>query len=292
MKPFAFYSQNISTGALPSVKDSRDVKDTTLSGVLPQNINYDTHIDMIEVEHQKKIGICTAYLKSYVEYLYYLKTGKYTRLSAAFLYIVTKRYIDQNKFEGSSPRSALKALMKYGVCRESVFPTNTDLTHEQFVNQHIPKEAFDDALSFRIGGYISIPNEQSFMAYALDKYKLLYVRFELGKEWYTDINGRITWDKSAVLPLRKPESIISGHAVLLSGYEIKDGAFKWKGRNSWSEAWADKGNFFGFTPYEPTECWAITLESVQTLKESPSPVVHSNVLKSFMELLRSIGVIK
>jgi hypothetical protein len=292
MKPFAFYTQGIAAGALPSTKDTRDVKDTTLSGVLPLSVNYDTHIDMIEVEHQKKIGICTSYLKSYVEYLYYLKTGKYTRLSAAFLYIVTKRYIDQNKYEGSSPRSALKALMKYGVCRESVFPTNTDLTHEQFVTQDIPKEAFNDALSYRIGGYISIPTEQSLMAYALDKYKLLYTRFELGEEWYTDINGKITWDKNLILPLRGPKTVISGHAVLLSGYEIKDGTFKWKGRNSWSDAWADRGNFYGFSPYQPTECWAITLESVEPLKPTISPTVNDGVLRAFLKVLRSIGVIK
>lgn len=280
------------TGAIASKKDKRDIVDTTLSGPILDNYNYDTQIDIIETEYQKKIGICTSYLKSYVEYLYYLKTGKYTRLSAGFLYLVTKRFIDQNRQEGSQLRSVLKAITKFGVCTEAVFPTNTDLTHDQFLDQAIPQAAFNDALNYRIGGYVSIPAEQSFMAYALDKYKLLYVRFDLGEEWYTATDGRISWDKKDILPLRSPRWLISGHAVLLSGYEIKDGTFKWKGRNSWSRAWGDDGNFFGYLPYRPTECWAITLDSVVPLKEINSPMIEESVWRRFMETLRALKIIK
>jgi len=283
----------IATGAFESKKDTRDIKDTTLSGVLSENYNYDTHIDVLETENQKKLGICTSYIKSYIEYLYFLKTGSYTRLSAGFLYLVTKRYIDLNNDEGSSPRSALKAALKYGVCKESVFPTNVDVSYEDFMKQNIPAVAFNDALNYRIGGYISIPTDPSFIAYALDKYKLLYVRMLLGKEWYTDIKGNITWDKNKILPLRSPVQAISGHAVLLSGYEIKEGKFKWKGRNSWSRLWADNGNFFGFEPYMPTECWAVTLESITPLKDVPnSPKIDDSTWRMFMVLLRKLKVIK
>lgn len=274
------------TGALPSKIDPRDVKDTSLTLSYPYPSEYETFIDMLEVEDQEKIGICTSYLKTYIEYLYFKKTGKYVRLSAAFLYIITKLYIDKNMQEGSQLRSALKAAQKYGVCTEATFPTNVNMTHAQFLSQSIPKEAWNEALNYRIGGYINIPIEKSLLAAAIHKYGMLYARMEVGSSWWTP-----SWHWKDILPLRKPSSVVSGHAVNHHGYEISDKT-KIRGRNSWGKEWALMGNFYYFMEdYMPTEAWAITLESVMPMVDN-TPLISDSMWRKLIAIFRDLKIIK
>jgi len=282
----------ISTGASKSTVDPRDIQDLSLFSPLTGDYDIYTHIDMLNVEHQKKVGACTAALKSYIEYLYFLKTGKYVRLSMAFLYIVTKIYIDKNYIEGSSLRSAINASMKYGVCTEDTMPSNFELTHEQFLSQRIPDNAWNEALGYRIGGYVSIPIEQSLIVAALDKYKLLYVRYEVGEEWYTSITGVITWAKELILPLRSPKKVISGHAVILNRAKLGNKVEN-HGRNTWSRLWGNNGDFYTFYEnYKPTEAWAVTLESQMPLVKPAGPVIQEKDWRKLLELLRFLKLIK
>jgi hypothetical protein len=287
----------IGFGADPSKADKRDARDAELSLAYPFAAAYDTHIDMLNVEYQRKVGACTASLKSYVEYLYYRKTGKYVRLSMAFLYVVTKLYIDQNLTEGSSLRSALKAAQKYGVATEDSFPTDFTKSHAEFLMQPIPKGAWDSALEYRIGGYVSIPVERSCMAAAIDKYGLLYARYEVGSEWYTAKDGRVSWRKEDVLPLRAPKSVISGHAIILSGYDLTSEKAAIRGRNTWSDQWADRGNFLAYhEDYPITEAWAVTLDSVMPFVAPAVPgeqkVVDEKTWRGILAILRKFNIIK
>jgi len=283
-------------GAEPSKIDRRDATDAEVTLAYPYPLSSDTHIDMLHVEYQRKVGACTASLKSYVEYLYYVKTGRYVRLSMAFLYIVTKLYIDQNGNEGSSLRSALKAAQRYGVCTEEAFPSDFTLTHAQFLAQAMPARAWTEALNYRIGGYLSIPVERSLLAAALDKYGLLYARYEVGQEWYTAKDGRVSWRKEDVLPLRSPKSVLSGHAIILSGYDLSSERAGIKGRNTWSDQWADRGNFLAYhEDYPITEAWAVTLDSVMPLMAPPKPgepTVSEATWRGLLALLRKFNIIK
>lgn len=282
---------DIAFGATPSKADARDARDESIALAYPYPLTSETHIDMLHVEHQRKVGACTACLKSYIEYLYFIKTGRYVRLSMAFLYIVTKLYVDRNFTEGSSLRSALKAAQKYGVCTEETFPSDFTLTHDQFLSQTIPAKAWTEALGYRIGGYVSIPVEKSLICAALDKYGLLYARYEVGEEWYTAKDGRISWRREDVLPLRRPKSVISGHAIILNGYDLSDKT-KTMGRNTWSDQWADRGNFFTYhEDYPITEAWAITLES-QMPNIPTGPIVEESTWRRLLTILRSISIIK
>lgn len=288
MRPFAFFMNDISTGAYESKKDKRDYQDPDIAFSYPYPIQARTDIDRLFVEYQRKVGACTASLKTYIEWLYYKKTGTYVRLSMAFLYIVTKRFIDKNKGEGSSLRSALKAATKYGVCTEETFPSNFALTHAEFVDQEIPQSAFTEALNYTIGGYINIPIERSLMCAAIDKYGLLYVRFDIDSHWWLP-----SWSAKDILPLKAPlKGMGTGHAVLLNGYDLSDVKEKIEGRNTWSVTWADKGNFYTFlTEYQPTEAWAVTLDSQSHLQVDNSPTVPEKVWRRVLQVLREIGLI-
>lgn len=277
----------ISTGAHESPKDTRDIKDPHLALGFPYPISSQTDINMCYVEYQRKVGACTASLKTYIEWLYYKKTGTYVRLSMAFLYIVTKLYIDNNRNEGSSLRSVLKASFKYGVCSEETFPSDFTLTHEQFLSQIIPQKAWTEALNYTIGGYINIPIEKSLMCAALDKYGMLYVRYSVDKNWWTP-----SWLAKDILPLKSPSDSPTGHAVLLTGYNLAGEKGRTNGRNTWSVSWADGGNFYThYEDYAPTEAWVVTLESQMHLSDN-GIIIEDSIWRKLLEVMRNIGILK
>jgi len=253
--------KQIGFGAFPSEKDYRDHKDPDLALGLPFPSEYHTDVNMLEVTHQKKLGICTSNLAYYVEWLYFKKTGNYVRLSRRFLYSITKNLIDQNNIEGSSLRSPLKAAYNYGICKEETFPSDTEgFTHEQYIDINaIPPAAWAEAKSFKAGGYISIPATKEGLMQALYKYGLLYSMMHVGKEWWTGLDGVSSWDKSKIDPLRPPAVVVSGHAVVHTAYD----PIMLELRNSWSKAWDCEGNaHHEHARYMPLESWAVTLDKV------------------------------
>lgn len=278
----------IAFGAHKSKKDARDHKDNTLVKAFPYPISHEIDVSKIRSFYQGEIGICTgaALTVAIMEYLYWKKTGKYTKLSVAFLYMVTKLKIDVNFQEGSSLRSALKAAYKYGVCTEQTFPTDINMTHDQFLKQIIPKEAWTEALNYTIGGYISIPVDESLIAAAIWKYGPLYARMEVGDTWFTP-----SWLEKDISPLTRAKKIISGHAIALTAYDLsKPEKAMWL-KNSWGEDWFRKGSgLFNFRDYKPTEVWAVTLDSTMHMAENPQPLLLSDIHRKVLDLLRKIGL--
>lgn len=275
-------------GALPSKRDKRDLIDKSLSLAFPYPNKYGTHIDFLNFQkrYQKKIGVCiSCFAVTYVEWLYYQKTGKYTKLSVAFLYLVIKKLIDKNRIEGTSFRSSIDALMKYGVCTEKTFPTNYDLTHDQFISQTISQEAFTEALSYRIGGYFSVPVEQSLMAGTLFKYGLIGSRFSVSEKWWIP-----SWLPKDIFPLLSGKEI-SGHAVVHYSYDITDRP-RFDFMNWWSSAWGNNGTgWSNFDDYAPTEAWVLTLESQSHLIIDNTPLIDNSFIGKIMKILRDLKII-
>src|SRR5260221_8133429 len=204
-----------SHGALKSSIDDRDKKDPHLTYAFPFPTVYNTDLSILvpnNIKYQRQIGACTASLAYYIEYLYWKKTGTYIKLSMAFLYLITKKYIDGNIIEGSAPRSALKAAQKYGICTEATFSSDFDQPYETFIKQEIPQKALDEALNYRIGQYTSIPIEPSLLAGAIYKYGLLYARMEIGDSYW-----KPTWLEKDIDPIKRPNPIVAGHAIHLIG---------------------------------------------------------------------------
>lgn len=176
-------------GALPSEPDYRDVKDATLAA--PRTAAHSTDLGPVQVFDQEKIGICTTSIATYVEWLYWKKTGVYTKLSRRFIYSVGKNLIDEAGFEGSSLRTMLKVVYNYGACPESIFPSEPgNMSHAEYMDINaIPAIAWKEALKFKIGGYVSIPADRESLLQGIFKYGLLYTRMIVGKEWWTTPDG-------------------------------------------------------------------------------------------------------
>lgn len=269
--------KQIGFGAFPSPKDYRDHQDPELVQGLPYPAEFHTDVTPLVVTNQKKLGICTSNLAYYAEWLYFKKTGVYTRLSRRFLYSVTKNLIDQNAMEGSSLRSALKAAYNYGICKEETFPSDTEgFTHDQYIDINaIPPAAWAEAKNFKVGGYISIPTTKEGLMQGLYKYGLLYSMMQVGKEWWTDINGNVTWDRTKIDPLRPPVNVVSGHAVVHTAYD----PVSLELRNSWSTSWDCDGNgHHEHNRYLPRESWAVTLDKVANDLPAEGTFHHSFII--------------
>lgn len=275
-------------GAHESAQDDRDQKylDKELSFAFPFPTTYDTQFPG-KVKYQKKVGACTGSLVYYVEYLYWKKTGVWTELSMAFLYKVTKKYVDQNGQEGSSLRSALKAAQKYGVATEATFPSNFDQSHSGLLDQPIPQTAMEEALSFKIGRYGPVPVEPNLIAGAIYKHGMLYARVGIDYHWWTP-----SWLTKDIDPLERPSLQYSGHAIHLTGYDDQGADTRLRLLNTWSELWnvLGFGTFF-YEKYAPhlTECWYATLDPVAPAGSDNSPAIADTVWRALVTWLKKWG---
>lgn len=283
-----------SHGAQPSPEDLRDqlYRDKDLTYAFPFPTAHKTDLSIIvpgNVKHQKQIGACTGSLSYYIEYLYWKKTGKYVKLSMAFLYLITKKYIDKNTDEGSALRSVLKAAQKYGICTEETFPSNFNLQYKDFIAQEIPQKALDEALNYKIGQYTPIPIEPSLLAGAIYKYGMLYGRVIIGKEWWTP-----SYLEKDIDPIKPPKDKIGGHAIHLTGYDDSGEKTKNYGLNTWGSGWNNQGTFsFIYEDYIPnlTEAWAVTLDDVTENKVDNSPMILDGVWRYIVRLLKDLSKI-
>ncbi len=276
------------TGAHPSPEDKRDHDhaDDELALGFPFPDEWETDLSFMAVKDQQKIGICTSSLTYFIEYLYWKKYGVYTKLSMAFLYLVTKRYVDQNDFEGSSLRSALKAAQKYGVATEKTFPSKNHLSYSEFMKQEIPPAAMEEALLWKIGEYRPIPIEPNLIRAAVWKYGMAYARVGIDSQWW-----RPTQLPKDIDPLRRPKGEYSGHAVHFTGF--KDGpSTRLRTLNEWGDDWNNGG--YGTVVYEDylphlTECWVATLDPVPGRTPDNSPTVPLEAIRLLMMVLKRFG---
>jgi hypothetical protein len=63
----------------------------------------------------------------------------------------------------------------------------------------------------------------------------------LGVEWYTDKNGKRSFDKNKILPIRAPKEVISGHETYVFGYRETVDDLEIHFINSWTKEWGDNG---------------------------------------------------
>lgn len=214
--------------------------------------------DPPDIENQAKVGICTA--NSLTENA---RKALGRPFSADFQYLIQKKYYDNNWEEGSSIFNAFKAAKGIGFLPESEWKWTTQEDRKLPYDLYIAKlKSVPDAEiarlilianKTRLKAYASVPVNRDAMARAIDESKSgIIVRFVLGKEWYTDTAGNVTWDKDKIQPLRPPKEPISGHAIITSNYA--GGSFRVA--NTWSSAWCDGGTaYYLLRDYTPTEAW-------------------------------------
>lgn len=207
------------------------------------------------IENQQNVGSCTAHaVAGVVEYFENKSFGKYLDASRLFLYKVTRNLLHFTGDTGAFLRSALGALVLFGMPPEEFWPYNTERFDEE-------PDAFCYAFAQNykcISYFRHDPSNISTkdVLISIKKYLVAGIPSVFGFTVYQSIR-QVSSDGYIPFPSQN-EKMLGGHAVAAVGYddnvEIENpfSGESTKGailiRNSWGEGWGDKG--YGWLPYE------------------------------------------
>ena len=259
--------ETINLGCSQSEKDYRDIKHSSLTLATPLPQEYIIDYSTVPVFHQKKVGCCTAASNAKKK-----EKMEGVAMSVRYLYTTGKLLVDRNTDESSSIRTMLKTLQTYGCVEESQVPSIIDdtTTYDQFIDKTLLTDDNSKlAEKHRDQRYVSVAIDETTLKNAIYTSTAgVSARMEVGKEWFTDTLGNVSWDKDKILPLRPPQISLSGHAIILIGWKTIGGRTAFILRNSWSAQWGDNGNgYFFFDEYKPTEAWVSYDVSDQLIAE-------------------------
>lgn len=252
-------------GAVRSPQDYRQVNIAHIAGAAPKVTAYNFHItdfNLVPDVFQRQIGACQnhAYAEVHMHREYRL-TGTMPHLSPRFPYTICKiedGIVDQ----GTYTNMPFKVGVKYGVATEAVMPNDTTLSYDAYTYNrsiaNIPQAAFTDADNHRIPGYVQIGDynngvtaDQLYQALQREPDGIV-IQIAVGSEWWTLPSGVSSWQRTALIPIRKVVQAIDDHDITLIGMETEAGTNRIKCffRNHWSKAWASTGGIVNSTAPE------------------------------------------
>ncbi len=257
--------KNLSFKTPESEKDSRTVHHSDYAMVGEPIVKAGNAYLPVDIENQHHVGICTAIsIVQNVEKI----TGK--KYSPDFQYLLQKKFYDYNWTEGSAILSGMKVAKKYGFLPIELFTYITE--NDRFLNysdyilklQAIPEDEITRLITLcvdEIPGYaaVDVSSAQSIARAIQDSQAGIICRYDVGREWYSDINGNITWEASKLNPLRRPtpQTFEGGHAITMSNIDYTTGAITFL-PNTWGIFWNNQGiAYTDWNFYRPTEAWLI-----------------------------------
>lgn len=264
-------NEQLGFGAIESTLDPRTVNyDVALaSPLIKGGVDYNES----DIEHQHKVGICTAISRVQLRQK---QTGK--KYSSDFQYLLQKKYYDLAWFEGSSIFCANKVAKNFGFLPAELWTYTTEqdryLPYEEYTAKlkAIPDSEVKRLLSLcvdKIKGYASVNIDPQSIAKAIDESKAgILCRYAVGYEWWTP-----SWNPNDINPLKAPKNPTSGHAIIMNKFDYSTPLMQVLA-NTWGTLWCKKGCAdVDFENYRPTEAWA-------DLEEAPViPFKFMNTLK-------------
>lgn len=240
-------------GAIISPIDYRDNVASSAALPVPTALpgTYQTKLD--SPMYQRKIPACVSHsIVDLLKLYWFVKTGKWIDFSPRFLDVLSAEP-DIPLDGGRRPRTVLKMLVQYGCATNKTYPNTTELPLAVYRDKStIPQKAYDEALQYRIPGYIRIPVEYIATRQAIMTYGAVSTLFSIGSEMWLP-----SWRKQDIVPLRTPQIVESGHQMTSYGWQ--DSKYNLL-QNEWSTSWADQGrnsyDTVAWTPYI-YEQWAI-----------------------------------
>lgn len=281
-------------GAIPSKKDRRTINHAgmkTLAAPYAPQGGYTYQPN--EIEDQDKVGICTA-----ISLTQNAKKAIGRPFSADFQYLLQKKYIDGSWDEGSSIFSALKVGKKYGFLPAELWTYTTQADRNLPYNQYIQKlQAVPDAeiqnlitqcSDYKLSGYAQVNIDPSSIAQAINSSKSgILMMFQVGDEWWTAPDGRVSWASADIDPLRPPQVIVSGHAITNAAYNYISQTIL-KLANTWSAEWDIQGSAtLLFDTYKPREAWI----PYYGLNEQQIQELHNNLQQQIGLLQKVVALL-
>jgi len=203
---------------------------------LPNILNLRDKIKL-PVLSQGDLGSCVANATSSA-ILFFQKRSKKREFQASRLYIYYFSRLVENSIyidAGCEIRTAMKAVAKYGACREELFPYNIE-KFTQRPNKFLRKEGKSLIKNFR---YLAIDQELNIIKNCLFQgYPIIF-----GIELYESSECSKNLKSGIIsMPDINNEKYIGGHCVLLVGYDDINEMFCFL--NSWGSDVGDDGYFY------------------------------------------------
>ena len=208
-----------SLGCKKDPKDLRDIPMGLILPAIPVPLSVDYTSQMTPVRDQQDEGTCVAFasvvgVKEYEDQKEYRKL---IELSPRYVYSLCKQFDGAPEEEGTYPRIAMKMLLHYGVCPESLWPYRPHQT-----NDHKPGADLK-AKTYRIKAYARLKS-------LLEMKRSLMVNgpFLAGVKVFKSWLGKKV-QKTGLIPMpKRKEGFIGGHAVCIVGFNDAKKLFKFK----------------------------------------------------------------
>lgn len=186
------------------------------------------------VENQGELGSCTANaLAGALEFLEKRDGMPVADLSRLFIYYNERDLEDSVEWDsGASLRDGIKALKRWGVCQESLWPYEVACFADR------PSQAaFAEAAEHKITTYARLTSTADMRTCLAEGFP-----FSFGFTVYESFESPAVMRTGVVRMPEASERSLGGHAVLAVGYD--DARQVFIVRNSWGPDWGDGGYFY------------------------------------------------
>ena len=162
------------------------------------------------------------------------QTNNRILLSRLFLYNICRNidYTPLNQDNGTTIRTACRAISSYGVCKENVYP------YSSYNFRSLPSlTAFQNSKRFKNFTYLFINQDLTSIKNSLISYNSpIIFGIMVYSSFMSSTNGNIP------LPNTKIETLLGGHCIAIVGYNDTTQMFKCA--NSWGTGWGENGYFY------------------------------------------------
>ena len=218
----------------PDLGDKRDFYfEPKLVGI-PELV--DMRHNMPAIEDQGNLGSCTANAGvALAEYLDFRNDRHYMHRSRLFVYY-NERVLEGtvNIDSGAYIRDAIKALVKWGACTETLWPYVISRYKQKPSTACYKAAALKQAIK-----YMRVNQTQDDMCNALVQGYPIEFGFTVYESFESDA---VASTGMVPMPDVYNEYVLGGHACVIVGYDLNKRL--WICRNSWGKKWGDKGYFY------------------------------------------------
>jgi hypothetical protein len=203
---------------------------------------------------------------------------------------------------GTTLRAIGAAATKLGDCLDSLLTDDVTIPDPQYRDfSQASAEAKADAITRKEPSYFFLDDlSANGIRQAIFQNKAVILELQVGVEWWTDVNGNLSWDPNKILPLRPPKKKVSNHFLLFGAYEPDpSGKTRFWNVNSFGNVWAEKGFAYFLDDYLPFIAGGIAIvdipPSVQQVLAHPDipqtskPAIIQQILQDLKLVVGFIG---
>lgn len=235
----------------PEVVDPRNYVLEKAQPIQPFPSSYKTDLTKVGVYDQMQIPDCVENgITKAKQYHDYKNTSILLNLSRRFLAYFTVKDDGFPISNGTSILNALKRAKNTGICETQFFVDDHSLDETTFSTVPPSQDAITNAATHKISSYAFLSDLSSDgLKNAIYQNGIVIVGLKLDKNWWTDIQGNVTWDANKILPLRPPTDVasMSGHCLILYAYDAES-FYAW---NSFGVEWGMGGHGWFNNEYVP-----------------------------------------